>query len=69
MEVEYAALMSNDTWDLVPRHHIANIVTSKWIFKHKFKVGGTLEWYKARWVLCGFTQRPSVDYDEAFNPL
>jgi hypothetical protein len=51
MEEEYAALMSNDTWDLVPRSHDANVVTYKWIFKHKFKAYRTLERYKARWVL------------------
>jgi hypothetical protein len=51
MEEEYAALMSNDTWDLVPRSHDANVVTDKWIFKHKFKAYGTFKRYKARWVL------------------
>jgi hypothetical protein len=28
---------------------------------------GTLERYKACWVLWGFTQRPRVDYDETFS--
>jgi hypothetical protein len=29
----------------------------------------SLDRYKARWVLWGFTQRPRVDYDETFNPV
>jgi hypothetical protein len=51
MEEEYATLMSNCTWDLVPHPRDVNVVTDKWIFKHKFNVDGTLERYKVRWVL------------------
>jgi uncharacterized protein (UPF0332 family) len=69
MEEEYVTLMSNVTWDLVPRPHSAYVVTGKWIFKHKFKANGTLESYKARWVLREFTQRSDVDYDETFSPV
>lgn len=56
MEEEHAALLGNNTWDLVPRPTKANIVTGKWVFKHKFHADGTLERYKTRWVLRGFTQ-------------
>jgi hypothetical protein len=47
MVEEYSTLKSNDTYDLVPCPHGANVVTGKWIFKHKFKVDGALERYKA----------------------
>jgi hypothetical protein len=68
MDEEYVALMSNDTWDLVLCPHGANVVTFKWIFKHKFKADVTLERYKARWILRGFTQCPSINYDVTFSP-
>jgi hypothetical protein len=66
---EYATLVANQTWDLVPRLPGTNIVIVKWIWTHKRRADGTLEWYKARWVLRGFTQRPRVDYDETFSPV
>jgi hypothetical protein len=69
MEEEYAALVANQTWDLVPRPPGTNVVTGKWIWTHKRRADGTLERYKARWVLRGFTQRPGVDYDETFSPV
>ena len=69
MEEEYAALLSNDMWDLVPRLSGANVVTGKWIFLRKFNADGSFGRYKARWVLRGFTLRPGVDYDETFSPV
>jgi hypothetical protein len=69
MEDEYGALISNGTWDLVPLPRGSNVVTGKWVFTHKFRVDGTFDRYKARWVLRGFTQRPGLDYDETFSPV
>jgi hypothetical protein len=66
---EYEALLSNNMRDLVPRPPEANVVTDKWIFKHKLKADNSLDRYKARWVLWWFTQRPGVDYDETFSPV
>jgi hypothetical protein len=53
----------------VPCPFGANVVTGKWIFKHKLKVDVSLDGYKAHWVLQGFTERPRVDYDETFSPV
>jgi hypothetical protein len=69
MEEEYRALLANQTWDLVPRPSGCNVVTGKWIWTIKRRADGTLECYKARWVLLGFTQRPGVDYEETFSPV
>ena len=69
MEEEHAALLKNHTWDLVPWPPRASVITGKWIFKHKFNVDGSLERYKARWILRGFTQRPGVDFAEMFSPV
>jgi hypothetical protein len=53
----------------VPRPSGCNEVTGKWIWTIKRRADGTLERYKARWVLQGFTQRPGVNYDETFSPV
>jgi hypothetical protein len=64
---EYTALLANHTWNLVPRPRGTNVVTGKWIIHHKLTSDGSLDRYKARWVLRGFTQRPKVDYDKTFS--
>jgi hypothetical protein len=69
MEDEYRALISNGTGVLVPWPQGSNIVTGKWVFTHKIRADGTLNRYKARWVLQSFTQLPRVDYDETFSPI
>ena len=40
MEEEYAAVLSNQTWDLVPRPSGCNVVTGKWIWTHKRRAQG-----------------------------
>ena len=69
MAAEHEALLRNRTWRLVDRPPGANIVTGKWIFKHKLNSDGSLERYKARWVVRGFTQRAGVDFGETFSPV
>lgn len=69
MQEEYRALMANQTWTLVPRPARANIVSGKWLFRHKMRSDGKLERYKARWVVRGFSQCLGSDFDETFSPV
>ncbi|MCO5549206.1 hypothetical protein L7F22_002672 [Adiantum nelumboides] len=44
------------------------VVSTKWIFKTKYKADGSLDKHKARLVARGFSQRPGVDFDETYAP-
>jgi hypothetical protein len=69
MKDEYDALIQNNTWQLVPRPSNTNIVSGKWVFRHKFNSNGSLARYKARWVCRGYSQQHGIDYDETFSPV
>ena len=43
MHEEYQSIMKNDVWDVVPRSEGKSIVTSKWIYKIKHAVDGSIE--------------------------
>lgn len=69
MNEEIHALMSNNTWTLVPRFYATNVISYKWVFRIKRRANGSIERYKACLVAKGFHQRPGLDYDETFNPM
>jgi histone deacetylase 1/2 len=64
---EIKALQSNHTWSLVPFHPLMNVVGSRWVYRIKHRVDGSIECYKARLVTRGFTQQEGIDYSETFN--
>jgi hypothetical protein len=69
MREEYNVLMNQNTWTLVPKPAGANVVTGKWIYRHKYNSDGTFARYKARWMTPGFTQQQGIDYEETFSPV
>jgi len=55
MQSKYNALITNNTWTLMPLPPGASVVGCKWIFKHKMHADGTFHRNKARLVAKGFT--------------
>ncbi|KAF3654693.1 putative phosphoserine aminotransferase, chloroplastic-like [Capsicum annuum] len=51
------SILSNHTWELVDLPLGNKPLGSKWIFKRKMKADGTIDKYKARFVVKGFKQK------------
>jgi hypothetical protein len=69
MVEEYNSIMKNDVWEVVLRPEGKSVVTSRWLYKIKYVVDGSIEKFKARFVARGFSQVEGVDYDETFARL
>lgn len=46
-----------------------NIVDSKWVFRIKKNATGEINKYKARLIVCRFTQVHGVDYYDTYTPV
>nr|GEU36623.1 hypothetical protein [Tanacetum cinerariifolium] len=69
MNVEMQSMKDNDVWVLVELPPNARTVGSKWLFKKKTNMNGTIYVFKAHLVAKGFTQTYGVDYEETFSPV
>ena len=69
MKVEYDAIVKSETYDLVPRPPNINIVSSMWLYKHKFDAEGEFKNHKSRLVANGKSQEHGVDFEETFSPV
>ena len=69
MVEEYDSIVRNSAWEIVPRLEGKSVVGSRWIYKVKQAVDGSVEKYKARFVARGFSQIEGIDYEETFAPV
>ena len=66
---EYQSIMKNDVWNVVPRPEGKSVVNSKWIYKIKHALDGSIEKHKGIFVAHGFSQREGIYYEENFAPI
>lgn len=62
-------MAANITWDSVPLPKGKKPITCKWVYKIKHKANGPIECFKARLVVRGFTQKPSIDFHETCSTI
>ena len=66
MMEEYSSIMKNDVWEVVSRPEGKSVVTSRWIYKIKHVADGSIDKFKAPFVVRGFSQVEGFDYEETF---
>jgi hypothetical protein len=45
------------------------VVTSRWLYKIKHVIDGSIDKYKAKFVARGFSQKEGINYEETFAPM
>lgn len=63
---ELDSIMQNHTWDLVDLPRGSKPIKCKWIFRRKLRHDGTIEKFKARLVVVGYTQKKGIDFFDTY---
>jgi hypothetical protein len=64
---EMDSIMSNATWEVVERPYGCKPIGSKWVFKKKLRPYGTIERYKARLIIKGYSQKECEDFFDTYS--
>jgi len=70
MDVEIKDLLKHDTWELVPRDQVPKshkVAKSRWVYRIKMNKDGSIERFKSRFVVCGYSQVKGIDYTHSFS--
>lgn len=69
MKKEFEVLKANQTWVLTSLPKGKKPISCTWIYKIKHKANGSVEKYKVRLVVKGFSQKKGIDYSETLSPI
>lgn len=69
MVEEYESIVKNSVWDVAPRPTNKSVVSSRWLYKVKQVVDGSVDKHKAKFVAKGFSQVEGIDCDDTFSPV
>jgi hypothetical protein len=69
MNLEFDALLKNQTWTLVPSSPSQNLIGCKWVFRIKCHADRSIECFEAQLVAKGFHQQPGVNYGKTYSPV
>ena len=64
---EIDSIQHNHTWELVDLPPGCKPLSSKWVFKRKRKLDGSIDKYKARLVIKGYKQIEGLDYFDTYS--
>ena len=70
MNREIEDLVKHGTWELIERKDVPKshrVTKSKWVYKIKLNKDGSIERFKSRFVVCGYSQIEGVDYTHSFS--
>ena len=69
IQSEINSIPENHTWELLDLPPGCKPLSSKWVFKRKRKVDGSIDKYNARLVIKGYSQTEGLDYSDTYSPV
>ncbi|GJU74508.1 retrovirus-related pol polyprotein from transposon TNT 1-94 [Tanacetum coccineum] len=66
---EMDSLVSNNTWELSDLPPGSKAIGCRWVFRIKYHTDGSIQSFKVRLVIQGFSQRQGIDYFDTYAPV